>query len=101
MAAIDFIQDRRVKKLKYTDMPWKVTGSGYTHQLILNGELQSGTIDWTRSRYLKVGHDQCFFAWVSGSDHYKILAEEKRDGYVAPKDFAWKMMPVQVEEDDE
>jgi hypothetical protein len=69
----------------------------------MNGEVQSGTLDWGKSRYLKTGKNNEFWAFLSGSGVtpcYKVFLEEKRVGYVAPKDFSWKM-PISVPDEDD
>ncbi|MBV8068273.1 MAG: hypothetical protein JO270_00110 [Acidobacteriaceae bacterium] len=103
MAAIDFIkgpESRGIKKYKFHDATWDVSGS----TLIMNGQPESGSIDWDKSRYLRVGREMEFFAFLSGSGvtpHYKVFLSEKKAGYVAPKDFKWQMPIPSDDGDDE
>lgn len=107
MSAIDWIHgshSHEQKKYKFHDATWELTGSGWNHQLIMNGELQPGALVWEKSRYLRVGREINFFAFMSGSGvdkpHYKVFLDEKRVGYVPPRQFS-HMMPLPAEDEDE
>jgi hypothetical protein len=99
MSAIDCIKGREFKKYRFHDATWNVSGSTVT----MNGQQESGSLDWGKSRYLKTGKNNEFWAFLSGSGvtpHYKVFLDEKREGYVPPKDFKW-VLPISSGEDDE
>jgi hypothetical protein len=107
MAAIDFIKGREFKKYKFHDATWdlvKPSGSA-DYQLIMNGELQSGSVDWNKSRYLKTGKNNEFWCFLSGTGvaapHYKVFLDSQKTGYVPPKDFGWKLPVVSPDDEDD
>lgn len=100
MAAIDYIKGREFKKYKLHDVEWHLSGT----TIFMNGQEESGSLDWNKSRYLKTGKNNEFWAFLSGSGvtpHYKVFLDEKREGYVKPKDFGWKLPLTTSSDDDE
>lgn len=79
MSAVDKLDDRTVKKQKCWDATWELRGKVF----VLDGK-ELGELNWEFSRYMKVGKDQCFHAFV-GTQYYIVL-DTKRVDYVVPKE---------------
>lgn len=94
MAALDCINDRNVKKLKYHDQHWDVRGDVF----VLDGK-ELGPIDWPKSRFLKVGKEVCYYAHVGGQ--YYVVLERMQVGFKPRPKMKWGVPePVDGGEDE-
>lgn len=97
MSAIDAINDRNNKKKKLPEARWAVDPKGFV-TISGDGLEISGQLDWNKSRYLRVGKDMTYHAFVDGQ--YYVLYEELRIGYVAPRKIVG-FIPALTEDDEE